>query len=66
MVRSEVCNYQLGTVLVTDKLLWGITLAIQGTTFMSKHLILATVEFVNSYLPQVYQNWHFYVSAKCV
>lgn len=65
-MRSEVCNYQSGTMLVTDKLLWSITLVIHGTTFISKHLILATVEFVNSYLPQVYQHWLLCFSAKCV
>lgn len=51
---------------ITDKLLWGHDnnkIGDTGYTSMSKHLILATVEFVNNYLPKVYPHWHLCSSA---
>lgn len=50
------------------RLLWGHDnddIGRSGFALTSKRLILATVEFVNEYVPEVYQQWHS-VQVRCV
>lgn len=67
-MRLEACPYQSGTVLVsqTSCCVWGDDnndTGGTGYTLMSRHLILAVVEFVNDYLPKICQHWHLCFSA---